>query len=91
MIFAVVAEFLVIVAVFAVLLADHRRFDRERADWRDERRELLNRVQAPSRLPLREDAGDYIIPEREVDEWNQVGSVEIDPDYGLNDEVEFVG
>jgi hypothetical protein len=89
MIYAIVAEFLVIVGAFIVLMADNRRFDRERADWRDERRELLNRVQAPTRLPVREDAGDYT--PREPDEWNRVGEIRIDPKYGLEDEVEFLG
>jgi hypothetical protein len=52
---------------------------------------MADRIQAPSRLPIREDAGDYVIPDRAPDEWNKVGEINIDPEYGLKDEAEFLG
>lgn len=46
----------------------------ERREWACERRELLNRVQAPERLPLLSER-DFVIPEPELDEFNLVGVV----------------
>jgi hypothetical protein len=48
---------------------------------------MADRIQAPDRLPAREDAGDYVIPERIPDEWNQVGEINLD----VKDEAEFLG
>ena len=46
----------------------------ERREWLSERRELLNRVQAPDRLPSLSNT-DFVVPEREVDEFALVGSI----------------
>jgi 23S rRNA A2030 N6-methylase RlmJ len=53
--------------------------------WLEERRELLNRIQAPERIPVQA-SQDYVIPEREQDEWASVGTIVIDPDYGTKDD-----
>lgn len=46
---------------------------------------MADRIQAPSRLPVRDGSVDYVIPEREPDEWAQVGQISINDDYGLED------
>jgi hypothetical protein len=52
--------------------------------WTQERRELLNRIQRPEQLPVPE-AQEFVIPERELDEWAKVGTLDVDPDYGLDE------
>ena len=46
----------------------------ERREWLSERRELINRVQAPERLPNSLER-DFVIPEPETDEFALVGVV----------------
>jgi hypothetical protein len=72
-------------AAYFGVIASERRFAREREAWRDERQELLNRIQAPDRIPVRDMPG-FVIPERVPDEWASVGEISIDPEYGLSDE-----
>jgi hypothetical protein len=59
--------------------------DAERKQWAEERRELLNRIQAPSFIPTAPQY-QFEAPEREPDEYARVGSIVIDPDYGLDDD-----
>lgn len=49
-----------------------------------ERRELLERIQRPERIPLAEVPG-FVLPEAEPDEYELVGSVS----YANDDEVEL--
>lgn len=44
-------------------------------------RELADRIQAPERLPWRPEEDLVAVPEREPDEWNQVGQIHIDENY----------
>jgi hypothetical protein len=83
-IYAMVFEFLVIVGLLVFMREQFRAHARVVQTMAD-------RIQAPARLPIREDAGDYHVPARVPDEWNQVGELRIDPDYGLKDEAEFLG
>jgi hypothetical protein len=76
---------LAFVALLSISYLAERRFAREREAWRDERQELLNRIQAPDRIPVRDMPG-FVIPERVPDEWASVGEISIDPEYGLSDE-----
>ena len=46
----------------------------ERREWASERSELLNRIQAPERLPAAQIA-DFDFPEPELDEFNLVGTI----------------
>jgi hypothetical protein len=80
---AVVAavEAVALVAVVVILL---RHFASQAKAWGEERRELLNRIQAPERIPVAS-AQVYEVPEREPDEWATVGTISIDPEYGLED------
>lgn len=70
---------IIITAIFAVLLAviiwrsENEKTERE-AQWVLERRELLNRIQAPERAPFAEPQF-LEIPEQAPDEWNLVGSI----------------
>lgn len=74
---AVLALSVALVLVVGLML---RAQARERAAVAVERHELLNRIQAPDRLPVAP-RPDFVLPEHEPDEWNQVGSVTFDPDY----------
>lgn len=76
---------LVVVLLLALLLQQMRAHAVAEAAWSVERRELCSRIQAPERVPV-EASGEYAIPEREADDWNKVGSVDIDPRYGLDDD-----
>lgn len=74
-----IAELLVIVIVVLAFLWDRRQ---QAADqrarelaWVEERRELLNRIQAPERLPVAQTAEPFVIPEHEPDQYNQVGQI----------------
>lgn len=83
------------VAIFFIALAlqhiaQERSFARQRAEWFEERRELLNRVQRPDILPATVSAP-LELPERTEEQiaqeraWAQVGQViSIDPSYGLD-------
>lgn len=76
---------LVVVLLVALLYAQQRAHANAETAWTVERRELVNRVQAPDRLPV--EAQQMVeIPERQPDEWAKVGTVDIDPEYGLDDE-----
>lgn len=82
MIIVACLEAAALVAVVHLLLRHHTQSE---TAWTAERRELVSRIQAPDRIPIRETA-EMVIPEREEDEWATVGRVDIDPDYGLNDD-----
>jgi hypothetical protein len=60
--------------LFALILLREFTFRQERAEWLSERRELLNRVQAPERLPNAQIA-DFTFPEPEPDEFNMIGVI----------------
>lgn len=76
---------LVALAIIVVLIVVLRAHADAHAQWAAERRELVTRIQAPERIPI-VPAGEYVIPEREPDEWAKVGQVDIADDYGLDDE-----
>lgn len=63
-----------------LLLLIERMHDGERTAWAAERRELLERIQRPDRIPAAPRT-DFVVPEREPDEWGKVGSVEIDQNW----------
>jgi len=63
-----------LVLLFALILVREYTFRQEREEWLSERRELLNRVQAPERLPSAQLA-DFASPEFEPDEFNMIGSI----------------
>ncbi len=48
---------------------------------------MADRVQRPEMLPVR-DTRDFEVPEQEPDEWNTVGTIQIDPKYGLSDDTD---
>lgn len=72
------------VAIVATAFLCLRHISRLEDAWSDERRELLTRIQHPEIVPVKA-ADDYKIPEQIPDEWNLVGEITHDPDYGLND------
>lgn len=72
------------VALVAVVIVALRHIRSLEDRHIEERRELLNRIQAPERLPV-PSVEKFEIPERDPDEWAQVGTITIDPDYGLDD------
>jgi hypothetical protein len=88
-IYAVIAEAIIIVTLIALIYSLERSNAQERSDRADAYERTLqtmaDRVQAPDRLPIRETA-DFELPEREPDEWNKVGELVIDDDYGLTDD-----
>lgn len=52
--------------------------------WAEERRELLNRIQAPERSAfVSPDAATYELPDETPDEFNLVGSLVNDPEMYL--------
>lgn len=81
---AVIAEAVVILALLGLIaLVLHRQADeRERIARQngEERRELLNRIQAPDRIPL--PAMSFEIPELEDDDSAVVGTITYDEHYG---------
>ena len=62
------------VAFLIIVLVREYAFVLERREWACERRELLNRVQAPDRLPSPQ-ITDFVIPDVEPDEFDLVGVV----------------
>lgn len=82
------------VAIFFVALAlqhisQERSFAKQRAEWFEERRELLNRIQRPEYIP--QVSAPVELPElteeqiRNQKAWAQVGQVlSIDDSYGLD-------
>lgn len=58
------------------------KFDAEREAWRQERSELLTRIQHPELVPVAP-RPDLMIPDRENDDWNKVGTIEWDDAYGV--------
>lgn len=59
---------------FLVVLLREYTMLSERREWASERSLLLNRVQAPDRLPLGQNA-DFVVPEVEPDEFDFVGVI----------------
>ena len=85
MIYAVLALALVCALMFAMTIG-LLVFMRDQFNAHDRAlRTMADRVQAPERVPAGDASWDYVIPEREPDEWAKVGSVEISDDYGLED------
>jgi hypothetical protein len=71
------------VLCWLLLLAQARMeggFEREREQWFAERRELLDRVQAPERLPLSRTASWSYPQDSELDEIAQVGQIDYTPE-----------
>lgn len=72
-------EAIVLVAIVYLLLrerrADHAALAVERRSWGAERRELLNRVQRPERIPV-DPIFDYPETEEVVDEIGLVGAIQ---------------
>jgi len=66
---------MIVLCVLCVLLVIVRELTvmRERHEWCAERRELLNRVQAPERVPF--ERVEFVVPEPELDEFALVGQV----------------
>ena len=63
-----------LVAVATVLVVFHAR---EQQRWADERRELLNRIQAPQHIPVTPTRA-FIAPEPEVDLSSLVGAIDLE-------------
>jgi len=85
LIYAVLALALVCALMFAMTIG-LLVFMRDQFNAHDRAlRTMADRVQAPERIPASDANWDYVIPEREPDEWAKVGSVEISDDYGLED------
>jgi uncharacterized membrane-anchored protein len=89
MLYAIIALAVLNVTLLAILHSVLRSHARETADrasaYERTLQTMADRIQAPERLPLR-DTATFEVPEREPDEWNQVGAITIDPDYGLSDD-----
>lgn len=89
MIYAVLCEAVVIATLLCILVSFERANRRERdvraAAYERTLQTMADRIQRPDRLPVL-DRPEFAIPEREPDEWNTVGQVNIDPDYGLTDD-----
>lgn len=85
---AIIAEAVVILALLALIALILRRQTDERERTArlvgEERRELLNRIQAPDRIPL--PAASFEIPELEDDDSAAVGTITYDEKYGTEDE-----
>lgn len=75
---ALLATLVALVLIVRMLLASHREAE---AAWTVERRELVNRVQAPERIPVALPEG-MDFPEPEVDEMAMVGQIVYDEHYG---------
>ena len=89
MIYVAFGELAVILAVlflsYALVAGAIQRFGKEREAWLEERRELLNRIQAPERIPMPV-SQPMELPDREPSQWAQVGQVvSIADSYGLED------
>lgn len=74
---ALLASIWVTFLVARMLNDGHRNLE---AQWAKERDKLLERIQRPDRIPAAPRT-DFVVPEREPDEWGKVGSVEIDENW----------
>lgn len=95
MLIALACVTLVALAVIAFaysLVVDHREARRQ---WALERRELLERIQRPERIPVSAAADEeFEVPEMEPDESDAVGTIHwLEPDEYLKavDEIDLVG
>lgn len=90
----VIAGYVAVLLLAGFIMVNYRRdlkaFERREVAWTEERRELLNRIQAPERVPYQESAP-LELPERTEEQirndraWAQVGQVlSIDDSYGLD-------
>jgi hypothetical protein len=71
-----VAALVVVVVVLARSQAAQRHeFAQERESWREERGELLSRIQRPDRIPVAP-APTFMMPDLEPDRSNLVGTVD---------------
>lgn len=86
MIFACIALGLAFGAIVLIIRQQHTAYLKASQSWTEERRELLNRIQAPDRIPFRAEEQPVEVPLREPDDWNKVGSIHIDPEYLTMDE-----
>lgn len=73
-----VIEAVALVVVVLAFLWDRRQTEDK---WAAERRELLNRVQFPDRMPV-EAPADFRVPELEPDELNLVGTIRYEDEHG---------
>jgi hypothetical protein len=71
MIAAVIALAVLFAGTVYLLISSHRE---AQAQWVLERRELLNRIQAPQHIPLGS-VSDFVVPEREEDGTELVGTI----------------
>lgn len=67
------------VATLIVLCLVVRAHEAAQAQWFLERRELLNRIQAPQHIPLTAPE-DFVVPETEDDDSNLVGTIRFPDD-----------
>jgi hypothetical protein len=68
------------------VLTQHSQETTERASaYERTLQSMADRIQRPEILPLR-DTSDFVVPDPEPDEWNKVGELDIDENYGLADE-----
>lgn len=75
---------LTLLAVLYSVLRSHAQEMKDRAEaYERTLQTMADRIQAPDRLPVRDVRVE--IPERPVDEWGMVGTINVDPDYGLED------
>jgi hypothetical protein len=81
MTWAVIAEGVVILALLALIAYVLQLRERRERAVTEERRELLNRIQAPERIPLPMPT-QFTIPELEEDESAAVGTIVYDERYG---------
>lgn len=81
---------LAVAAIVALLFQAHqnaRERDRALSKWHEERRELLERIQRPERVPQTEQHEPLVLPDVEPNEWALAGQVlNISDDYGLSDD-----
>lgn len=77
---------LALLFLISMILGEHSRERGLRAEaYERTLQTMADRIQAPDRIPVR-DTRDFEIPEHEPDEWAKVGTIDIDPKYGLDDD-----
>lgn len=73
-----------VVALVVIVRALTGAYRASEGHWAEERRELLNRIQAPERLPVSAPAT-WASPDDEPDDFALVGTIQIDEEYGTDD------
>lgn len=88
MVYAVAALAVICLTLLCVLVSFERANAHERgaraAAYERTLQTMADRIQAPARIPVSNTPA-FEAPEREIDEYAQVGQITIDPDYGLTD------